>query len=168
VSTAVRPFPLPRNNLIGSFLGLNMYRIWTKGREVKSIISSSTGSLSYDHYIRLFMLSGIDIIITIPFNIWYLTTFFQNPLSPWPGWKVIHSNWSHIASITTVGLRSIPQWFYQFEVTRWMCVVYGFVFFVFFGAAAEARKHYTYAWQYVAQIFSWKTGFSRESFGYVL
>jgi pheromone a factor receptor len=165
VSTAVRPLLLLWNSLTGSFSGLNMYHIWTKGRELKSIISSSTGGPNYNHYIRLFMLSGIDIVITIPFNIWYFTTYFQSPLLPWPGWKSVHSDWSQINAITTAELRRSPRLFYQFEVTRWMCIVYGFVFFVFFGVASEGRKHYMFAWQSILKIFCGQRGLSRESSG---
>jgi hypothetical protein len=100
------------------------------------------------------MLSGIDILvnilITIPFNIWYSTAWF--PTYPWPGWNAIHRNWSY--------------------TTRWMYVVYGFVFFGLFGVAAGARKHYASAWQYVSKIFCWQTKLSREPskyvFGFVL
>jgi pheromone a factor receptor len=157
-----------QDNLTGSFSGLNMYRIWTRGREVKSILASSTGGPAYNHYIRLFMLSGIDILITIPLNIWYFTTFFQIPVSPWPGWKFVHSNWSQIEQYTTADVKSSPPMFYQFEVTRWMCVVYGFVFFGLLGVTAEARKHYWSAWKSVSKLLCLQTGLLRESSGYVL
>jgi pheromone a factor receptor len=168
VPTAVRPFPLPWNTLTGSLSGLNMYRIWTRGRQVKSIISSSTGSPSYNHYIRLFMLSSIDMLFTIPFNIWWFTTYFQVPILPWPGWKYIHSDWSNILRLTTAELRANPHLLYQVEISRWICVFYGFIFFVFFGVTAEARKHYASPWQTVSKTFYRQKGFPRESSEYVL
>jgi pheromone a factor receptor len=143
-----------------------MYCIWTKGREVKSILgsSSSPGSAGYNHYIRLFMLSGIDILITIPFNIWYLTTYFHAPFLPWPGWTAIHTNWSHPLLFPLAKLGS--QNLYQVEAARWVCVVYGLVFFGLFGVATEAKKHYASAWQHVSNIFCCKT--ELESSRYVL
>jgi Pheromone A receptor len=151
-----------------------MYRTWTRGREVKSILGTSTGSpdYNYNHYIRLFILSGIDmaIIAAIPFNIWHFTTYFQVPILPWPGWKAIHSNWSQIPTLTTAYLRSTHGigMFYQFEINRWMSVVYGYLFFLFFGVTAEARKRYASAWQYASKIFCWRIGLSRERSRYVL
>jgi uncharacterized membrane protein YoaT (DUF817 family) len=146
-----------------------MYHIWTNGRHVKSILGSSAEAHGYNHYIKLFALSGIDIFITIPNNIWYFTTFFKFPLSPWPGWKFIHSGWSKIALFTSAELRNIGlEMFYQSEVTRWMCVIYGLVFFGLFGVTAEARERYTSAWQFVSTIVCWKTGFLRELSGYML
>jgi Pheromone A receptor len=168
VATVVRSFPPLWNNLTGKFSGLNMYHIWTRGREVKSILASSIGSPGYDHYIRLFMLSGIDMAITIPFNIWYFTTYFRFHLLPWLGWKVVHSDWSQILGFTTAKLRTAPRSFYQLEITRWICVIYGFVFFGLFCATAEAKKRYASAWQYVSKIFCWKIGFSQESPRYML
>jgi Pheromone A receptor len=144
-----------------------MYRIWTRGREVKSILASSTGSFDYNHYIRLFMLSGIDILITIPYNIWYLMTLATANILPWPGWNAIHnSNWSQILLVTLAVLRNFPQSLYRVQVPRWMYVVYGFIFFALFGISDEAMKRYWSAWQYVSKIFCWKT--SWYVFGFVL
>jgi pheromone a factor receptor len=136
-----------------------MYQIWTKGREFKSIIGSSPGSPSYNHYMRLFVLSGIDILITIPFNVWYFATWFPVAI-PWPGWKSIHSGWSHIPLVTLADLTSNPSAFYQFEMSRWIWVAYGFIFFGLLGVSPGARMHYASAWQY---LLCWRGGFSRKS-----
>jgi pheromone a factor receptor len=114
------------------------------------------------------MLSGIDILVTIPFNIWYFTTFFQTPLAPWLGWDAVHGDFSRILTTTNAELRSVPRNLYQVEITRWMCVAYGFVFFGLFGVTLEARNYYASVWQNVSKIFYWKTRFSRGSSGYVL
>jgi pheromone a factor receptor len=145
-----------------------MYRTWIERREIKSILASSSGSLGNNQYTRLFMLSAIDMAITIPFNTWYFTTWIQTTLVSWPGWKALHRNFSQISVVTTAEVRSDSRLYSQTEITRWMYVAYGFIFFGLFGVTAEARKHYASAWLYVLQIFSWKTGFSRESFRYVL
>jgi Pheromone A receptor len=169
VATVVRSFPPLWNNLTGTFSGLNMYHIWTRGREVKSILASSIGSPGYNHYIRLFILSGIDMAITIPFNIWHFTTFSKLSPSSWPGWKPLHSKWSLIPVFTAAELRTISAHpFYELEIARWICVVYGFVFFGLFCATAEVKKCYASAWQHVSKIFCWKTGFSQESPRYML
>jgi Pheromone A receptor len=143
-----------------------MYHIWTKGQEIRSIMGSSTDSPDYNQYIRLFMLCGIDSLITISLNIWYFRTWF--PTYPWPGWKLIHSNWSQISFATAAELAGAPQALYQLEIARWVCVGYGFIFFGFFGIAAEARTNYASACRCVSKVFWWKTGFPGESFKYVL
>jgi Pheromone A receptor len=140
-----------------------MYSIWTKGREIKSNLGSSrTGGPGYNHYVRLFILSGIDIVISMPFNIWYFTSYLSH-LSSWPGWKFVHSFGSQVAVSTTAEVRNSPKLLYQFEISRWSCVAYGFVFFALLGVTMEAREHYSSAWRYVSKIFCWKTGSLRES-----
>jgi Pheromone A receptor len=143
-----------------------MYHIWTRGQEIKSILSSSIGGLRYDHYLRLFMLCGIDLFVTISLNLWYFRTWF--PILPWQGWMAIHSAWSQIRIVTTAELEATPSAFYQLEIMRWVCVVYGFLFFCFFGITAEARKRYTSAWTCISKICCWRTELSGESFRYVL
>jgi Pheromone A receptor len=157
---------LLQSNLIGPFTGLNIYRIWTNRRETKSILSSSTGNPADNRYNRLFMLSGMDIAIAIPFNIWYFTTNF--PLLPWLGWKAVHRHWSQVFIMNPAVSRTDPRMFYQAEIPRWTCVVYGFLFFFFFGVTAEARRQYASVWKYVSKLFCWQAKFSRESSGYVL
>jgi Pheromone A receptor len=144
-----------------------MYHIRTKRVEIKSILGSqvSTGDPSHSHYTRLFMLSGLDMLVTIPFNAWYFASWF--PVVSWPGWNFVHRYRSQVVQITTAELKSTPKYFYQLEVIRWMNVAFGLVFFVFFGVSAEARKHYADAWRYVLKTFFWQPGSSQES-GYVL
>jgi Pheromone A receptor len=151
-------FSLLRTNLTELSPGLNIYHIWTKRQEVKSILGSNTGGLGYNHYIRLFVLSGIDIVITMPFNIWNFTTWF--PVAPWPGWKFFHSDWSQIPEVPASAWRNPTSSLLLTELPRWMSVLYGLFFFLLFGVGAEARNHYVSAWQYVWTIFCRKTGFS--------
>jgi Pheromone A receptor len=142
-----------------------MYRIWTKGREVQSTLGSSgAGSPSYSHYFRLFILGGIDLVITVPFNAWYFTTLLYN-ISPWPGWDSLHNTFSKVAQISVADINDDPKITYQLEITRWIFVVYAFAFFGLFGLSSEAKRHYASSWQYVSRIVCRQT---RESSEYVL
>jgi Pheromone A receptor len=145
-----------------------MYRIWTKGREIKTILGSSrTGSPDYHHYIRLFILSGVDMVVTIPFNLWYTKTYVDY-IFPWPGLGYIRSLRSQITVILRANIQTTPRFLYQLELARWNAVLYGLIFFGFFGLSAEARKRYASVWLHVSKIFCWKTRFLRESSGYAL
>jgi Pheromone A receptor len=149
-----------RENLSRSFSGLNMYHIWTRGQEIKSILGSLTGVPGYNHYTRLFILSAINIVVIVPFNIWYFAMWLQTSIGLWPGWKGTHSTWAQINITTTPELTSVPQHFYQIKIPRWMNVVSGLIFFVFFSVTVKARKHYASAWQYISKIFGLQMGFS--------
>jgi hypothetical protein len=41
-----------------------------------------------------------------------------NPVLPWPGWNVIHSDWSQIQLFTAAELRTSPELLYQAEISR--------------------------------------------------
>jgi Pheromone A receptor len=145
-----------------------MYRIWTTGREIKSILGSSrTGGPDYYHYIRLFILSGVDMVVTIPFILWYTKTYLDYIL-PWPGLGYLRSLRSQVVVSASADIQSSPRLVYQLELARWNAVLYGLIFFGFFGVSAEAREHYASVWLYVSKTFYWKTRFLRGSSGYVL
>jgi pheromone a factor receptor len=99
------------------------------------------------------MLSGLDLLITIPLNIYAFSTWF--PISPWPGWAAVHSNFSHVERITAVEWRSDAGLLAAVEATRWTSVLYALLFFMFFGVGAEARKHYTSALKCVGKRFGY-------------
>lgn len=139
---------------------MNMRYIWNKRQDIQTIMSSSTGSVGYNHYLKLFVLSGIDILITIPYNVWSFTTWF--PISPWPGWKAVHS-WSKIPVIPASVWRTNPSTNWMCELGRWISVVYAFAFFLFFGVGAEVRRDYKSAWDYVSKKFCWQRGSSQTS-----
>jgi Pheromone A receptor len=149
VSTAVRSSSLLKNLITGSCSGLNMYHIWTKRRIVKSMLGSSSGGrLEYDTCIKLFIISGIDILAGIPLNIYAFTTWF--PVKAWPGWKAVHSTWSRIIVLTTAEWKSDPIGRSTVEGIRLTSVGYGFVFF-FFGLSYDAWETYTSGLGYLAK-----------------
>jgi Pheromone A receptor len=128
-----------------------VYHILTKRRVIKSILSNSTGhgTQGYDHYIRLFLFSGLDILITLPFNIWYFVTWFS--IIPTPGLKVNPHDWSHIPTVTRAQWGSSTLLTMFLELPRWIEVVYGFIFFIFFGVGAQAKRDYASAWKYMTK-----------------
>jgi Pheromone A receptor len=141
-----------------------MYHIRARRREANSIIRCS--GPDDDHYVRLFMLSGIDLLITIPFNTWYFVTWF--PVMPWPGWKASHSDWAEIPIITAAQWGRTTSGMVYYEITRWIVVVYGVVFFVFFGLNVGARRNYASTWQHVSKMLYLRMGFPPELSRYVL
>jgi len=152
-------FPLALSIVSGIYGCLNMYHLWTNRREDQTLFNSSTGALGRDDYVKLFLLSGVDIIITIPINIYYITVWF--PVHPWRGWSVVHSTWSQIPLIPAAQWQATPRSTLAFETTRWVSVVYGLIFFFFFGIGKEARKPYCYGLHYMAE----RIGLSRRQTG---
>jgi pheromone a factor receptor len=105
--------------------------------------------MNFNRYLKLFVLSGIDVLCTVPFSIWALGFWF--PLIPWPGWKAVHANDSYVDQITAESGRSDHRYFAALEMTRWESVTCAFIFFAFFGFAGEAIRHYKLAMQFFAK-----------------
>jgi len=158
VSTAVRTLLLfhSEKSYWMILIGLNIYHIWTKQRKIKSILNSSAGGIGYNIYIRLFILSGIDLFLALPFNLWYLSTWF--PLLPWPGWSFVHADWSYILRIPT----SQSSLILKYNFMRWINVAYGIAFLMVFAGGAEARERYGSAWKRISKIFSCESGSSQK------
>jgi len=137
-------------SLISCIYGcLNIRQLWIKRRMLSSLMDTSTGCISSTRYLRLLMLSGIDILITLPFYIWIFTTWF--PLLPWGTWTEIHVDWSVIEVVPAAIWRNDRTAVVSIELTRWISVIYAIIFFIFFGFAEEARKHYRSTLQTVAE-----------------
>ena len=147
-----------------TYPGINAYNIWIRRQTIKSTIGCA-GNLKFSRYIRLFVLSGIDILITIPVNIWAFTTWF--PVHPWLSWTAIHANFSRVDTYPAAQWRGDRSTRMSLEGGRWISVVYALIFFILFGFADEARKHYRFVLQSIAKKVGYQTRPS-GSFEYVV
>ena len=165
MSTAVSDTFLLRKDLTFALSGINVYYVWIKRKTITSVLGSSAQGLNANLYFRLLMLSGIDLLITIPFNIWCLTTWF--PIYPWIGWTVLHYDFSRIDKYPATLWQGDLKIRLMIEGDRWISVVYALIFFSFFGFTVEAKSHYTSALQFFAKKVGYKIGSSSYS-GYVI
>ena len=67
------------------------------------------------------------------------------PVAPWVSWEETHYDFSRVGQVPAVMWRSNHLIVLGFSLTKWSSVFCAFVFFIFFGFAAEARKHYSSA-----------------------
>lgn len=151
-------WPIVISLISGVYGCLNIYHVWVKRRTIRSMQGFSTGSIKFSRYLRLFMLSGIDLLFTIPISAWVFSSWF--PVYPWQGWTALHSNISQVETLPASIWRSDHNDAIAVEATRWFSVAFAFVFFVFFGFADEARKHYVFAFHSVAKKVGYHTGSS--------
>jgi pheromone a factor receptor len=90
-----------------------------------------------------------------------------NPVQPWISWEDTHFGFSTVLKIPGAAWRS-SEGGPTIELTRWMSVVGGLLFFAFFGFAEEARKHYNKAVGSVCSVIGVQNPFSgtkSRSFG---
>ena len=104
---------------------------------------TSNSSLTMSRYLRLMALVSIELLCTIPLAIFQiaLNATFQ-PLDPWVSWSDTHYNFSRVRLVPAVIWNMNRLFVIGIELNRWTAPFCAFIFFSFFGFAAEARKYY--------------------------
>lgn len=94
-------------------------------------------------YLRLMALAGIELLSTTPLSVFLMAlNLTAQPLEPWVSWGETHFNFSRVELVPAV-IWSLNRWLVVgIQVNRWSGPFCAFVFFAFFGFAAEARKNY--------------------------
>jgi pheromone a factor receptor len=155
------------------FLSVRTIFIFRRRQAQFNELLSSNSNLNSNRYFRLMCLAAIEVICTVPLSIYeiYLNVTL-GVISPWISWANTHAEFSRVDQIPAILWRNNPVLASSLELSRWLVVVCGFVFFAFFGFADEAQKHYRLALQSVAKRVGYSTNSmgsssGTSSFGYV-
>ncbi|KAF8145345.1 pheromone B alpha 1 receptor [Mycena galopus ATCC 62051] len=125
--------------------------------QVKQLLSSNK-NLNLNRYLRLMLLAGTDLCLTIPLGIWVLVVNVKVVgISPWISWANTHSNFSRVDQVPGVFWRSDIYTVASLETTRWLTVGAALLFFAYFGFADEAMKNYRSAFNTVAKRMGYST-----------
>ena len=65
-----------------------------------------------------------------------------NPVTPWPGWRAIHSTINVIAYVPALEWQSSSARIASVELRRWTIVTLAFTIFLFLGLTPDVRKMY--------------------------
>ncbi|KAI0297994.1 pheromone A receptor-domain-containing protein [Russula brevipes] len=134
------------------FLCWSIYAFYKRRCRFKEIMSCNPG-LDRNRYIRLMILSSMDILGTIPIGTYYLVYNVQQGVRPWVSWADTHSNYSRVVQVPGFIWQSDPSTVQVLEMFRWSLVVCAFLFFAFFGFAREARQNYRHVFTSLAGRF---------------
>ena len=138
---------------LNSFPALTLRSFWIRRAQFNQLITSNS-SMSVSRYLRLVLLTIIDIMCTVPLGIYSI--YIGNKgvgLAPWISWEETHYNFSRVALVPSLIWRSDPSFQTSVELTRWLPVLCAFLFFALFGFAEEAKKHYKSAFWAVLKPF---------------
>jgi len=129
---------------------LNMRIFWRSSRMFNGMLGSNKNS-NQSRYNRLIALSASQIFTTLPVSLFglYLDTHILT-VNPWISWDNTHSDYSFVGQYPSIMWRADPVSGVIFELQRWIPVLAAFLFFVFFGFAEEARKHYRKAYSFAS------------------
>lgn len=116
--------------------------------------------MTVNRYFRLMALATTELFCTTPFAAYsvYLNLSTE-PLNPYRGWADTHFNFSKVLQFPAVQWRLNHLLVISLELSRWLAVICAIVFFLFFGFAEEARRHYRLFFQVLLK----RTGISRIS-----
>ena len=125
-----------------------------------SSLLTSHSAMNLSRYLRLMLLSIMDISLTLPLAVYSL--YISNKgvrLAPWISWSDTHFDFGRVNLIPTAIWSSDPSYKTSVELTNWLPILCAFLFFALFGFAHEARKQYS-------RVFSWiaaRLGFKLSS-----
>lgn len=133
-------------------------------RDLKELLSSTNTGISADRYIRLMVLSCIDITFGLPMGFYNLVEPLKN-IRPWISWDDVHSNWSRIGFVREFLLDQDPRSKLNLNLSIAVYVVYGFIFFGLFAFGNEARSSYKDMYYAVLKPFGVKRPVQAHSIG---
>jgi len=150
-------WPLILSTISACYCILTLRAFMKRRAEFKELLSAHN-NLNSSRYFRLMALAGIELVCGIPLSSFSLYLNSQAGLRPWKGWADVHSNFSRVILVPSIQWRSDYWNAVALEMTRWSPVVCALIFFMFFGFADEARKHYASYYQTVAKKVGLSTG----------
>ncbi|KAG1750492.1 GPCR fungal pheromone mating factor, partial [Suillus paluster] len=135
------------------YSGLTLAAFYKRRLEFNSLISSNN-SLNVNRYVRLMMLSVIEMVYTVPVSIYSVFISGSSlPIEPWISWSDTHYNFSYVGLIPAAEWTSNSTYKQSIDMTQWLFPVCALMFFALFGFANEARKHYRLYFLWVAKRF---------------
>lgn len=127
----------------------------------------SNKSPNQSRYNRLIALSAVEILGSLPVTLYTLyANAYYEPVHPWISWEDTHSDYFVVNQISSAKWRADATSGAVMEISRWVVVVAAFLFFIFFGFAEEARRHYRKAYSFASSSLhlpDLRTGKSRSS-----
>ncbi|KAJ3518134.1 hypothetical protein NLJ89_g68 [Agrocybe chaxingu] len=135
----------------GAYSIMSIIAFRKRHAEFKEILSSNS-NLNANRYFRLMALAGIEVISSVPLSTTaIILNATKGQVQPWISWEDTHWGFSRVDQIPAMMWKADVTTKVSLEMTRWLVVVCGLVFFLFFGFADEAQKHYKLAFSSVAK-----------------
>ncbi|KAI9057590.1 fungal pheromone receptor [Trametes sanguinea] len=162
-------WPIPIGLVSATYCTLTLRAFFKRRRDFSTLVASNN-NLTFNRYFRLMGLAAIEVLFTIP-----LTTYniVQNlttlPIYPFIGYADLHYWFSRVDQKSAVSWRADPGTVARMAFKQWTVIGCALLFFLFFGLAEEARKHYRLALSSVAKrvglsTFEKGTGFSSTGY----
>jgi hypothetical protein len=113
--------------------------------------------ISRSRYIRLMVISGMEIVGNVPLGIFYIVHNSKLGVTPWKGWAYTHKDYNVVYEIPASIWKNDPNAALALEMFRWSLVLCAFIFFALFGFANEARQNYRLLFTSIASRIGYST-----------
>ncbi|KAI0656216.1 STE3-domain-containing protein [Cubamyces menziesii] len=144
-------WPIPIGLVSATYCTLTLRAFFKRRRDFSTLVASNS-NLTFNRYFRLMGLAAIEVLFTIPLAIYNIV---QNltaiPIYPFKGYADLHYWFSRVDQKSAVSWRADPGLVAGMNFKRWTVIGCALLFFLFFGLAEEARKHYRLALSSVAK-----------------
>lgn len=128
------PLLLATSNAI--FAGVVLYWFVLRRRQFSALLHSSGTGLTKRRYIRLMLLSLIEILITWPLNIYvFVYNIKYVAFQPYKSWDYVHEGFGKVYILSYEGNR--PATKAALQIGRWAGLAAAIVFFAFFGLSKQ-------------------------------
>ena len=115
---------------------------------------SAQSSLTASRYFRLMALACTEILCTTPLAVFSIViNATAAPVAPWVSWDETHYDFGRVGQVPAVIWRRNHLIVAGLSLSKWSSVFCAFIFFIFFGFGAEARKHYSSAFTKLLLVF---------------
>ncbi|KAI8992846.1 STE3-domain-containing protein [Trametes punicea] len=158
-------WPIPIGLVSATYCTLTLRAFLKRRRDFNTLVASNN-NLTFNRYFRLMGLAAIEVIFTIPLTVYNMVMDLTTlPIYKFVGLADLHFWFSRVDQKSAVSWRSDPGTVERMRLRQWLVIGCALLFFLFFGLAEEARKHYRLALSSVAKrvgitSFEKKSGFS--------
>ncbi|EJF59110.1 STE3-domain-containing protein [Dichomitus squalens] len=143
-------WPIPLGLVSGTYCILTLRAFFKRRRQFNELMASNK-NLTFNRYFRLMGLASIEVMFTIPLTIYNIVSNFKQDPYPWRGFADLHSGFGRVDHVAAISWRSDSATVSLMRFRAWVPVALACTFFLFFGLAEEARKHYKMALSSVAK-----------------
>nr|ALS87617.1 pheromone receptor 1 [Ustilago esculenta]QBH70111.1 pheromone receptor a1 [Ustilago esculenta] len=116
---------------------------WIRRRQFQAVLASSASTINKSRYVRLLMLTAIDMLLFFPVYVGAIATEIKHAITtPYGSWSSVHSGFSQVLSFPAAAIEMQSSFRRNLILSRLVCPLSAYIFFAMFGLGLEARQGY--------------------------
>ncbi len=153
----VSQYANPLHHLLIYVVALTLRSFWRRRLEINSVLSKSCASLTTSRYLRLMVLSCVEMSTNVPLGAYSIYINIGGvTIARWTNWADVHYNFWFVEKFPETVWKRNHQFFVAVEMGRWIYPCSAIVFFALFGFADEARRQYSALFWSIARKFGFQ------------